>query len=222
MQCILMHFLFSVLNYFQMDYLGIQMDSGYSSAEALTPDVPATLDWEAVFNALDAFVPGPELNPDQDLAAGAVVHQPLGMQIRGQDISFWIERPSGWSTPFYTSLNFVVTGPSGTGYPGTVTPTSDLNFFRCVFRSFELGLHLGSVFCGTFLLQGSPFNTTLSRDYSTITRPVISLDVEVQSNQPRKPWGITCNTNTEQVRFRLLALPWNWSCVVLASSLQLN
>ena len=107
-----------------------------------------------------------------------------------QKIAITIVGPTEFSLPLinYTTLSDVVVG---------------------TFRPLLPGLHTIEAFYGTHLLQGCPTQFLVSRNYEGPIRRIISWDMEIPDSsseavQIRRPWGICCNTKTEQVGIILI------------------
>ena len=194
---------------------GGDCESGYSSAAVTPSETSSSADFGSLWSGVERFEEGAGAGAGAGaVGLGGMVMEPQGVVNRGEDCVFFIQLGAG-GTLELTTLNCFVTGPSGCRYPVTLSPVPRLHQHRCVFRPLESGLHVGVVSFGPFHLPGSPFHTMVTRDYSSITRPLVSLDVELDSSHStpsnssdpikvRKPWGITSNQNTEEVNMSFL------------------
>jgi len=173
------------------------------------------VDWISLVDQLTSLDSEPEPAEQED------VHQSLilsmddhhGEFLTHKDCIFYISMVDSSSSLDLEDLNLVIVGPTGYRYPVLqFTRLSDR--VACTFRPLLPGTYvLSGFYRDVFHIQGSPSLLMISRDYQKqITRPILTLDVELMdspsglpstSQEPslesRKPWGVCCNTRTEQV-----------------------
>jgi tripartite motif-containing protein 71 len=189
------------------------LDSGYSTVvnSPETEFPPSSLDWDKLSAGLDAL-----LGAISSQSAPIVI-KPEGNNYTFNDCTFTIQ---GWEKKLECSdegiyeeveaeveklgLNIQVNGPSGQIAPVII----DYNTMTCTFRPVEIGVHRGSVLFEGKHLEGSPFHTTVMRNYKMVTdcgHPVVSMDIEIPCEdkgtkiEVKKPWGIACIQTTEQI-----------------------
>jgi len=140
--------------------------------------------------------------------------------VTSSDVTFFIftDFKEGSSSSLdLTKLEITVVGPTGCLVSiNQKTRLSDRIAVVC--RPLIPGRHTIKVYHGQRHIQGSPSELLVSKNYldATNRRPIVTMDLELKpdpTNSPaattlerRKPWGVACNANTEQVRTNFSSL----------------
>jgi len=103
-------------------------------------------------------------------------------------------------------FRLIVSSPSGRLYPYEAKlirrPDNLSSKVNCSFRAIECGEYTIDVKFCEGSIRGCPFNIYISRDYQTVRdrRPIVSWKIQdLDKSKSFKPWGLCCNTRTEQI-----------------------
>jgi hypothetical protein len=127
--------------------------------------------------------------------------QPL-WTFRNLTITIYAEDPG--TTRDIEDLNIVIVGPHGQHQP-IIQYTLLSDRIICTFRPLVPGAYtINAFYRYLYLIVGCPILVNVSRQYqpsprSIVTMDLSSLDSTWDADSSRKPWGIACNTSTEQV-----------------------
>ena len=211
----------------QLDFSSPGMESGYNTGETTTTPDPTTSPSSSSWDQLNFFSIATELHrllEDSQLVDTALILQHINLSIPPQqsfhthkDAILMLNATEPATLKDLNRLAIVILGPTGASLPVLQrTSLNSTSALICTFRPLIPGSHIIIVYHdATELVRGSPLKLMFSRDYNTTTtstrhilswnnnqdvnHPDAATTTEDDNNVPRKAWGMTCNTTTEQI-----------------------
>lgn len=192
--------------FFLFQQIVADAESGYSTAERSPADSYPSFEWPtSLVNQVDELVADSPVSSSQ---RSSHLYKSMLLSIgslegwrTGFNCTFSVYAAFPATTKDLEDLNIVLVGPGGMLTPMLqYTRLSDR--IICTFVPLVPGPYtINAFYRSVFLIEGCPILLHVSRDYNKHpTRSIVDINTLVDGHSSRKPWGIACNTRTEQVK----------------------
>jgi tripartite motif-containing protein 71 len=187
--------------------LRVSPSSGYhTEGSSLSPGdcLSPLLDWESLEDELERLLSSDEhrhlLTPSPLPLDSYINYSTSSTQLFlcMKDVTFYVGAEGPATLRDLEQVAVTIMGPTGCSLPVLQFTSLSDDSVAVTFRPFLPGFHTIEVFHGVEHIKGCPAQMLISRNYTESSlRAVVSWD-----HRPvlqAKPWGLSCNTNTEQL-----------------------